>query len=86
MKIDARIEIIELKEKPIFNIEVETESIEAEVARLREHLDPGRNYKVVVTPNIPDIELERLKIISSIAPIHPGRMRRSKLIIQEDES
>ena len=86
MKIDARIEIIELKEKPIFKFEVETESIEAEVARLREHLNPNKNYKIVVTPNIPDIDIGRLKFISTVAPIFPGRMRRSELVLGRDES
>lgn len=47
----AQIEVIELKEEPVFSIPVEVESINSimnEVTRITSHLDPERLYKIVV--------------------------------------
>jgi hypothetical protein len=59
MKIKATIDIIEVKEEPVFTTEVEVSSIEHEVARICSHLDPDRKYKIVVKPELPGLDPEK---------------------------
>ncbi len=51
----AQIEVIEVKEEPVFSIPVELDSINSimdEVAKITSHLDPERRYKIVVKPDL----------------------------------
>ncbi|WP_321422794.1 hypothetical protein [uncultured Methanobacterium sp.] len=52
----AQIEVIELKEEPVFSIPVEVDSIMDEVARITSHLDPERRYKIVVKSDMDPLD------------------------------
>jgi len=58
VKIKARIDITEIKEDLVLTTDVEVPSIEAEVTRITNHLNPLKKYKISVTPDLPGMDPE----------------------------